>query len=111
MEGLMSIKVEVDQSVGAAYIELSSNAVDRTEKLGGGILVDLDAMNVVVGIEVLSLDAELPLARLRDEFHVHSSVVDLLERLRPTIGYQVSRFQQATEGTSAGVGQRIGAAA
>lgn len=103
----MSVKVSVDQSVNAAYIQLSDHEVAQTERLGGGILVDLDDMRVVVGIEVLSLEAQLPLTRLREEFHVHSSVVDLLDRLRPTIGYQMRRFQQASEGTSARTEQRV----
>lgn len=100
-EGEMSIKITVDQTVGAAYVELSSNDVVETADLGDGILVDLDDMRVVVGIEVLNLEAELPLARLREEFHVHRSVVALMDRLRPSISYQLSRFQQGAEGTSA----------
>lgn len=104
----MSVKLSVDQSVNAAYIKLSDNAVSQTEQLQDDVLVDLDDMRVVVGIEVLALDAELPLARLREEFHVHSSVTDLLDRLRPTIGYHLERFQQASEGTSARAEQRVG---
>ncbi len=101
----MSIKVAVDKTVNAAYIELSDQTIVETVDLGNGIMVDLDAMRVVVGIEVLNLDAELPLARLREEFHVHSSVVRTLDHLRPTISYQLSRIQQATEGTSGATAQ------
>lgn len=97
----MSIKITVDQSVEAGYIELSDRPVVETVELGNGVLVDLDDMRVVVGIEVLNLEARLPLTRLREEFHVHSSVVDLLDTLRPSLNYQLSRFQQSAEGTSA----------
>lgn len=106
----MSIKVTVDKTVNAAYIELSDNEVEETVDLGDGILIDLDDMRIVVGVEVLNLDAQLPLSRLREEFHVHSSVVDLLQRLRPTISYQLARFQQATEGSSVRVAPSMVAA-
>jgi uncharacterized protein YuzE len=105
----MSVKVTVDNTVDAAYIELSDNAVTRTVKLESAIAVDLDAMNVVVGIEVLNIDAELPLQRLKDEFHVHSNVVDLLEQLRPSLRYALGGMQQQPEGTSARVGQTVNA--
>lgn len=96
----MSVKVTVDQSVNAAYIEFSDHEVVRTVRVGGGINVDLDDMNVVVGIEVLSIHAELPVARLADEFHVHSDVIGLLYTLRPSVGSQLARFSQQSEGVS-----------
>lgn len=102
----MSIKVTVDSTVDAAYIQLSDEAVVRTVKLESAIAVDLDAMNVVVGIEVLNIDTDLPFQRLKDEFHVHSSVVDLLQKLRPTLRYSLG-MQQQPEGTSARVGQQV----
>lgn len=103
----VSIRVTVDQSVNAAYIALSDNEVESTVDLGDGILIDLDDMRVVVGIEVLNLDAQLPLARLRDEFHVHSSVVNHLDLLRPTIRYQLNRIQQGAEGTTVAAASRL----
>lgn len=105
----MSVKVTVDNTVDAAYIELSNETVVRTVKLESAIMVDLDAMNVVVGIEVLNVDAELPLQRLKDEFHVHSNVVDLLERLRPSLRNALRRMQQQPEGVSARADQKVSA--
>ena len=103
----MSVKVMVDHTVDAAYIELSGEAVVRTVKLESAIMVDLDAMNVVVGIEVLNIDAELPLQRLKDEFHVHSNVVDLLQKLRPSLRFALGKLQQQTEGVSARAEQLV----
>ncbi len=103
----MSIRLTVDWSVNAAYIELSSDEVASTKELESGINVDLDELDVVVGIEVLELDADLPWQRLRDEFHVPSRVVDLLYKLRPTIANHVTRFEQAPEGVSSHTGNPV----
>ena len=98
----MSIKVSVDHSVNAAYIELSTEEVVRTVRVDDGVMVDLDAMGVVVGIEVLNIDIELPLQKLKDDFHVYSTVVDGLYSLRPSVGYQIAKFQQNMEGVTSG---------
>jgi uncharacterized protein YuzE len=104
------VTVTVDVSVDAAYIALSKGAVAKTVPLNDLIQIDLDSMDMVVGIETLSIGAELPLQQLRDEFHVSSSVVDILYRLRPSVAFQLSRMQQASEGVSsqAGVEQMVG---
>jgi len=104
----MSVKVMVDHSVDAAYIELSSNEIVRTVKLESGVMVDLDDMNVVVGIEIFGIDAELPLQRLHDEFHVRSDVLNILYTLRPSIGFQLAQFKQGPEGVSAKAEQKVG---
>ena len=97
----MNVKVTVDHTVNAAYIELSNEPIVRTVELSSSILVDMDALNMVVGIEVLDIDVELPLQRLQDEFHVHSNIVDLLYKLRPSVGHTLAKFQQSTDGVSA----------
>jgi uncharacterized protein YuzE len=105
----MNVKVEVDREVNAAYVTLSGEEVVRTVQVNPSVLVDLDRMGMVVGIEVLSIDAELPLAQLSTDFHVHSEVVGLLHKLRPSIGFQYARFQQSAEGVSAREGQPVSA--
>lgn len=52
----MTMTVTSDATANAGYVRLSDNLVARTCELGDSILIDLDAMNVVVGIEVLRLD-------------------------------------------------------
>lgn len=96
----MYIKVSVDRTVNAAYLQLSDNEVVGTEDLGNGVLVDYDASHTAVGIEILNLEASLPLDRLCADFNVLPSVVIRLGRLRPNISYRISRIQQSAEGTS-----------
>lgn len=68
-----------------------------TREASEEVLVDLDEFNVVVGIEMLSIDGDIPFQRLIDDFHVHSSDVDLLRALRPSIG---ARLAQGADGVS-----------
>lgn len=103
----MNIKVTVDHSVNAAYIELADAEVERTVKLRDAVMIDLDKYGMVVGIEMLGIDVDLPLQQLRDEYHVDSKVVDVLYNLRPNLGYQLARFQQTTEGSSEKVEQFV----
>lgn len=81
----MSVSVQVDTAADVAYIRLSDAAVVRSCELGGDVVVDLDDLNMVVGVEMLHLSAEIPYTRLVTEFHVHSDVAELLRQLRPSI--------------------------
>lgn len=48
------LEIEMDESVGAAYIRLSENPVDHTVELEpDSVLMDVDANGDLVGIEVL----------------------------------------------------------
>jgi uncharacterized protein YuzE len=63
MEGPMMpghITLSVDTSVGAAYIQFTDKPVAQTIEETPDIQVDIDATETVVGVEVLSLTAELP---------------------------------------------------
>ncbi len=79
------VVIELDGEVDAAYIRLSAEAVAVTHEISSDVLVDIDAMGVVVGIEVLRLDADIPLQRLTADYHVHSTVIELLRRIRPSV--------------------------
>ena len=94
--------VSVDIEANAAYIAMSREPVASTTQVTDDVLVDLDAMNVVVGVEVLRIDAVIPFQRLIDEFHVHSTDVELLRLLRPSVGASVS-LRQGTDGVAATV--------
>jgi len=85
------LEITIDRLDDVAYITMSDKRVVRTVELQPDVLVDLDEMNVVVGVEVLSLDAVMPFQRLIDEFHVHSGVVDLLRLVRPSVGSFTAR--------------------
>jgi uncharacterized protein YuzE len=49
------MKLEFDPTADAAYFEISSAAVERTEEIESGINADYDAEGHLVGIEVLSV--------------------------------------------------------
>lgn len=92
---MTGISIEVDTVVNAAYIRLSDNEVVRTVEFNEEILIDLDDMNVVVGIEVLDEGAALPFEELHTRYHVHNDVLELLQLIRP----DVSSFLELSQGS------------
>lgn len=58
------ITLSIDPSVDAAYIALTDEPVAETIELTPSVQVDLDASGTVVGIELLTIPAELPLLAL-----------------------------------------------
>lgn len=95
------VTMTVDYEAAAAYISLTDEPVARTIELTDEILVDLDGMDVVVGVEVLDLSEPIPFERLADVCHVHSDTIDALRRIRPNVEGFVS-LMSAAEGTAAG---------
>lgn len=91
-----SIRIDIDQSADAAYIRLSDKAVARTVELTEDVYVDLDELGVAVGVEILSLAAVIPFARLITECHVHSSVVDIVAMIRPSVGHFFATASEAS---------------
>lgn len=96
-----SLTVDLDLDAYTGYIGLSDNDVVRTRQLNDEVLVDLDEFGMVVGIEFLRLDAEIPFSRLTDEFHVHSDVVERIRALRPSLAV---RFSFGSDGVTSAVG-------
>jgi uncharacterized protein YuzE len=103
---MSSITVEIDHMADAAYVRLSAGAVERSVPVGDEVVVDLDDMGVVVGIEMLALDAEIPYSVLVTDFHVHSEVAELLRRLRPSITGFLS-LSMGEGKVAAGAGSRV----
>lgn len=89
----MSIQVDPESDTG--YIRLSRSTVAETVEVTDLVLVDLDEFKVAVGVEVLSLNAEIPFNRLRYDFHLDSRIVELLRQIQPTLGIF---FQGVTTG-------------
>lgn len=58
------ITLSIDATVDAGYIELTDEPVAETIELTPSVQVDVDASGTVVGIELLTLTAELPLLAL-----------------------------------------------
>lgn len=97
-----SVEMIVDLPADAAYLRLSDLPVAKTVAVTDDIMVDLDALDVVVGVEVLSLGADLPFAELTHRFHVRSDVVDLLRLVQPSVSGYLS-LTQAPEGLTSSV--------
>jgi len=101
------VEISLDSEIDAAYVALSDHEVARTCQVNDEVLVDLDEHDVVVGIEVLRIDAELPFAELTDRYHVHSDVVGLLRLMRPTVSGFVSwTFSQGHDGVASAENRR-----
>ncbi len=91
MSRKMPFTVRVDVEADAAYILMTDRKVAKTVEVGPSVQVDLDELGVVVGIEMLSIDARIPFGELVTQFHVHTADIDLLRILQPSI--QVSMMQ------------------
>jgi len=92
------IKLTIDTDADAAYVSMSERVVTQSLELGGGIIVDFDDMYVVVGIEILGLDTQIPLQRLIDDFYVHSDDVAILRSIQSSINGFL--LQVGTDGSS-----------
>lgn len=58
------MRVRFDQKTDALYIRLDEAAIIESEEVSPGIVLDLDADNRVVGIEMLNVKERLPNAAL-----------------------------------------------
>lgn len=79
------VEVSLDKKADAAYVTLSDAPIARTVEVTDRVFVDLDEMAVIVGVEILGLDTEIPFDRLAD-FHARSEVIDLLRLIKPSVG-------------------------
>ncbi|MBS2964906.1 DUF2283 domain-containing protein [Actinocrinis puniceicyclus] len=74
-----TITIEIDPTADAAYILLMQNDVARTVEFSPELAVDLDELDVVVGIELLTLAVSVThddINRLISRFHVQSGLQD-----------------------------------
>jgi uncharacterized protein YuzE len=96
----MSATLVVDHSADAAYLKLAEVEVDETCEVSEYVLVDLDEMRIVVGVEVLTLDAYIPREKLIREFHMRAEDLAVLDAIRPNVTTFVQR-QTAPLGVAA----------
>ncbi|MET7287579.1 DUF2283 domain-containing protein [Streptomyces sp. NPDC005573] len=83
------IQVEIDPAAALAYVELGNGEVARTVQFTDEVMIDLDPYGMVLGIELLSLSADLDAdlrARLASEYHVPSQVLDVLPAALSAVG-------------------------
>nr|WP_282921241.1 DUF2283 domain-containing protein [Mobiluncus sp. Marseille-Q7826] len=93
------VSLDVDLSINAAYLRLSNSVVARTEKLSESMLIDLDSLGVVVGLELLDFNESIPVDKLIREFHVRSEFVENLARIQPTLNSYLARYTVGTDAT------------
>ena len=92
MTATMTVDVESD----VAYLKLSENEIVETCEVAPGVLVDLDEMRVVVGVEVLALDLTIPRQELIADFHMLSQDVAAFDSIRPNVMTFVQRQSAPT---------------
>jgi uncharacterized protein YuzE len=56
---LKKVDVQIDSDSNTAYIAIADKEVERTISLGEEIDIDLDETGLIVGIELLYLNAEI----------------------------------------------------
>jgi uncharacterized protein YuzE len=82
------ITLSVDPTVGTAYIKLSDEPIVETVEVTRSVQVDLGATNTVVGVELLSLTAEIPVETLDRSFSFPPLTgARMLARIWPSFTY------------------------
>lgn len=89
------IKLNVEPKHDVAYLTISDADVATTVEYSDEILVDLDALNMVIGIEFLSVGTKIPLTDLAARFHIPNDVVAGINMLLPSVQTRI----QITSGT------------
>lgn len=54
------MKLKVDQQADALYLSLTDGPASRSEEVSPGIIVDYDAQDRIVGVEMLYLSKRAP---------------------------------------------------
>ncbi len=76
-----TVNVEVDITSDAGYVYVTPGRVARSIEFDDATVVDLDELDIVVGVEVLTLKREWPLAAVVDRFHVPAPAADLVRQI------------------------------
>lgn len=97
----MNATLTVDNTADVAYLRLDDGEVARTCEVSPGVYVDLNEFDVVIGVEVLALDALIPYSELVTKFHVRPEHLRSLEQIRPSVTSFVTH-QSGTESLSNG---------
>jgi uncharacterized protein YuzE len=59
------MKVHFDEQADALYLRLDDSEIIDSEEVKPGIVIDFDAKDQVVGIEILGVKRRVPLANLK----------------------------------------------
>ena len=78
------ITLSVDVNLGAAYIELTDEPIVETVEVTPSVQVDIDKSGTVVGVELLSLTADLPIEVMDRMFNFRAGA-EMLSSIWPSI--------------------------
>lgn len=89
------MRCEIDTRADAAYIEVVPGAeVFSTDEINDNLVVDLDQMGVVIGVEIIGLGTPINLSQICPLKHVRSELQDdLKETLQAVSAYTVQQNQ------------------
>lgn len=59
------MRVRFDEKVDALYLRFDESAIVESEEVQPGVVLDFDAKNQVVGVEIRGLKSRVPLDALR----------------------------------------------
>lgn len=59
------MKLHFDPEADALYLRLDDSAIVESEEVQPGVILDFDADNQVVGVEILNVAKRVPAANLR----------------------------------------------
>lgn len=90
---MATISIKIDVQADAAYIKLLDAQVHSTVSLTDDVNIDLDAHGRVIGLEVLTLEADIPFTDLIENYHVTSDVIESLRQIRPSVNTFLTSIQ------------------
>ena len=79
------LKVSVDRFANCAYVSLRDAEVARTEQVNDSVNADLDSAGQVVGLELLTLGATVPIKDIASKFHLSSDETKKFELALATL--------------------------
>ena len=60
------MKLQVDEKADALYLRLDDSKIVESEEVSPGVVLDFNAENQVVGVEILNLSRRVPKLNTRD---------------------------------------------
>ncbi|MSO21233.1 MAG: DUF2283 domain-containing protein [Acidobacteria bacterium] len=59
------MRLTVDKEADALYFRLDESAIVESEEVQSGVVLDFDAKQRVIGVEILGISARVPVENLR----------------------------------------------
>lgn len=85
--------LEMDRGANAAYLHIRRGTVEVTDEFSDLLLVDLDELDRVIGVEFLSLTRVIPVSGLCDSYGLSATIRDKL----PIVQQKMALFAAEAE--------------